>query len=187
VGKNMIKEAEYRVVKFSDMHPAYYNPRFDLKPGDIGYEQLRASVIELGMLQPIVWNEHTGNIVGGEQRFKVLSEMGATEAICAVVKILSIEDEKAANLALNEAHGQWEDELLQDMVASMDTSNIDPMTMGFTKDELEHIATGLDTLHEEGIFDMTLEPEKKPAMVKCPHCGKKFEEADNRVTDADED
>lgn len=178
----IIQEATYQVVKFSDMHPADYNPRFDLKPGDINYEELRESITINGLLQPIVWNKRTGNIVGGEQRFKVLSEMGVTEAICAVVD-KSLEEEKEANLALNEAHGSWEDDLLQDMLSTMDTSNINHLAMGFTKDEMEHIITGLDTLSDEGIFDMSLEPEKKPAMIKCPCCGKRFEEAINRVTD----
>lgn len=184
-----IQEAEYRVVKLEDMHPAEYNPRYDLQPGDLEYEQLRASVMANGFLQPIVWNQRTGNIVGGEQRFKVLSEMGVTEITCAVVDI-PLEDEQEANINLNESQGRWEDELLQDMLSNMDVDSIDPMAMGFTSDELEHVLTGLDTLHDEGIFDMTMEPEKKPLMIKCPHCGKKFEEASNRVsgeTDTDEE
>ncbi|MDD2300189.1 MAG: hypothetical protein PHU69_11195 [Fermentimonas sp.] len=31
---------------------------------------------EFGYVEPIVWNEETGNIVGGHQRYKILLEAG---------------------------------------------------------------------------------------------------------------
>src|SRR5664280_1969174 len=55
---------------------AKYNPRKDLKPGDVEYEKLKRSMEEFGYVEPIVWNERTGNIVGGHQRFKVLVAQG---------------------------------------------------------------------------------------------------------------
>ena len=52
--------------------PAKYNPRKDLKPGDPAYEKIKRSLRDFGYVDPIVWNEVTGNIVGGHQRYKVL-------------------------------------------------------------------------------------------------------------------
>ena len=63
-------------VPVSAIKPAQYNPRKDLKPGDQAYEKLKRSMTEFGYVEPIVWNEETGNIVGGHQRYKILLEAG---------------------------------------------------------------------------------------------------------------
>jgi DNA modification methylase len=52
------------------------------------------------MVQPIVWNKRTGNVVGGHQRLKVLIEKGLTE-IDVVVIDLDDNDEVALNVTLN--------------------------------------------------------------------------------------
>lgn len=69
------------------LKPAKYNPRKDLKPGDPAYEKIRRSLHDFGYVDPIIWNEVTGNIVGGHQRFKVLKAEGAEEIACVVVRI----------------------------------------------------------------------------------------------------
>ena len=48
--------------------PAAYTPRRDLKPGDKDYEKLKRSIEEFGFVEPVVWNERTGCVVGGHQR-----------------------------------------------------------------------------------------------------------------------
>ena len=69
------------------LKPAKYNPGKDLKPGNPAYEKIKRSLHDFGYVDPIVWNEVTGNIVGGHQRFKVLKAEGATEVDCVVVHI----------------------------------------------------------------------------------------------------
>ena len=182
-GEFIFREAEYRRVKLADMHPAEYNPRYDLKPGDKDYDGLKKSVIRHGLLQPIVWNEVTGNIVGGHQRYKILLEMGADEVICAVAHYETIEEEMAANIALNKAQGRFETKLLAAMFEQMDRTALDPQALGYTDEEIDHILSGLDWQTENDIFDFSQEPDKKPAMIVCPCCGRKFEEASNRVKD----
>jgi ParB-like chromosome segregation protein Spo0J len=59
-------------IPVSEINPAKYNPRKDLKPGDPAYEKLKRSMTEFGYVEPIIWNEETGNIVGGHQRYKIL-------------------------------------------------------------------------------------------------------------------
>ncbi len=86
-------------VNAARLNPAAYNPRRDLKPGDKDYEKLKRSIEEFGFVEPcVVWNEATGNVVGGHQRLKVLLDMGETEIDCVVVN-LGPEQEKALNLA----------------------------------------------------------------------------------------
>lgn len=179
----VFKEAEYRVVELADMHPAPYNPRFDLQPGDVKYDNLKKSIVKNGMLQPIVWNPITGNVVGGNQRFKILQEIGAKQVMCAVIEYQTIEDEMAACIALNKAQGRWENAMLVKLFESLDRDETDYEAMGFDREEVEHLYSGLDALEQEEIFDWGKEPEKGPPMIKCPCCGKKFEERENRVED----
>lgn len=179
----IFREAEYRPVKLADMHPAPYNPRFDLQPGDIAYDNLKKSVIQNGLLQPLVYNPVTGNVVGGNQRYKILLDMGAKEVVCACMEYQTVEDEMAAAIALNKAQGRWENALLIQLFDKLDRADLDFGAMGFDEDEVEHLYSGLDDLEDDEIFDWSQEPEKKPPMVTCPCCGKKFEERENRVTD----
>lgn len=90
------------------LNPAAYNPRRDLKPGDRDYEKLKRSIEEFGFVEPVVWNERTGFVVGGHQRLKVLLDMGETEIDCVVVD-LEPDREKAPNLALNRIQGDWDE------------------------------------------------------------------------------
>lgn len=182
VEESFFREAEYKTVRLADMHPAEYNPRYDLQPGDIKYDNLKSSVVKNGLLQPIVYNPVTGNIVGGNQRYKILKELGAEEVICAVIRYETLEEEMAACIALNKAHGQWENALLVQLFQTMG-EDLDYNTMGFDKEEVDHLISGLEELGDSAIFDETQEPEKKSPMVKCPNCKKKFEEGLYRVKD----
>jgi len=69
------------------LKPSKYNPRKDLKPGDPEYEKLRRSIEEFGYVEPVIWNKRTGNIVGGHQRYKVLTALGYKEIDCVVVDL----------------------------------------------------------------------------------------------------
>ena len=63
----------------ADLLPADYNPRKDLKPGDLEYEKLKRSIEQFGYVEPVIWYKTTGRVVGGHQRLKVLIDMGITE------------------------------------------------------------------------------------------------------------
>lgn len=73
--------------KISDMERATYNPRIDLIPGDMEYENLRRSIKTYGMIIPVVWNERTNRVVGGHQRLTVLENEGETEVDVSVVDL----------------------------------------------------------------------------------------------------
>src|SRR5690349_11529684 len=96
-------------LSISQLTPAPYNPRVTLKPGDKRYATLARSLAEFDLVQPLVWNERTGHLVGGHQRLEILKHQGETEVDCVVVD-LPLEREKALNVALNNAEvaGDWE-------------------------------------------------------------------------------
>ena len=93
-------------ISVDKLNPAKYNPRKDLKPGDKEYEKLKRSIEEFGYVEPVIWNQKTGNVVGGHQRLKVLLDLGQTEIDCVVVD-LDPQREKALNLALNKIQGEY--------------------------------------------------------------------------------
>ncbi|MET3508554.1 ParB N-terminal domain-containing protein [Halalkalibacter oceani] len=98
-------------IPVTKINPAPYNPRVDLQPGDPEYEKLQRSINEFGYVEPLVWNERTGNLVGGHQRFKILLESNPSHIDVSVVD-LDLEKEKALNIALNKISGDWDEEKL---------------------------------------------------------------------------
>src|SRR5438552_3967959 len=59
---------EIRRLPVAELNPAPYNPRRALKPTDPAYRKLEASLREFGLVEPLVWNETTGYVVGGHAR-----------------------------------------------------------------------------------------------------------------------
>lgn len=98
---------QIKKVSFSSLKESKYNPR---KIDQENLEALENSLSRFGYVEPIVWNERTGNIVGGHQRYKILESKGIKDVFVVVVN-MSEEDEVAANLTLNNPHiqGTWDD------------------------------------------------------------------------------
>ena len=143
-------------IPVSEINPAKYNPRKDLKPGDPAYEKLKRSMTEFGYVEPIIWNEETGNIVGGHQRYKILLEAGHTEVECVVVK-LSADKEKALNLALNKVTGDWEIEALADLLHELNEQDFDLSLTGFDAAEIEDL---FSQVHDKDVTDDDFDLDK---------------------------
>lgn len=122
----------------SELIPASYNPRKDLKSGDIEYEKLKRSLQEFGYVEPVIWNARTGNVVGGHQRLKVLKELGNTEIDCVFVD-LSEAQEKALNIALNKISNDWDDEKLSALLEDLQSTDIDITLTGFDLSEIDKL------------------------------------------------
>ena len=96
--------------KISELKPAPYNPR----KSDVTQEaNLKASLEKFGVVDPIIFNKQTGNIVGGHFRVRELKKLGVEEVDCVILD-LSPEDEKELNIRLNANSGSWDMELLED-------------------------------------------------------------------------
>ena len=126
------------------LKPAKYNPRKDLKPGDPAYEKIKRSIHDFGYVEPVIWNEVTGNIVGGHQRYKILLSEGAAEIDCVVVHIENVQDEKALNIALNKAVGEWEPVALVDLLSDLQQSGYDLGATGFDAAEIDDLFSSVN-------------------------------------------
>lgn len=119
--------------RISDLNRAAYNPRVDLQPGDEDYESIRYSLEKFGLVQPIVWNRRSGNVVSGHQRLSVLQAQGVEETEVSVVDLGDIE-EKQLNIVLNKAEGSWDDKKLTALLKDLGD---DAAQTGFTQSEIE--------------------------------------------------
>lgn len=158
---------ELRTLKAAELRAAEYNPRKDLQPEDADYKKLRRSIEEFGYIEPIIWNECTGNVVGGHQRLKVLLEKGIEDIECVVVNFED-KEEKILNVLLNKVKGRWDIGKLADLLQELDEAGIMEET-GFEewelqsllmqynhiKDLMEEDFSGYDDGKERSTFTMT--------------------------------
>lgn len=124
------------IIKIKDIHPAAYNPRVTLKPGDTEYESLKNSLDRFGVAEPLIVNETTGNLVSGHQRLNVLKAGGAEEVEVVLVE-LDEEQEKLLNIAINKIDGEWDYKKLEALFEEISASDI--KFTGFTPEELESL------------------------------------------------
>ncbi|MDY6077486.1 DNA methyltransferase [Mobiluncus sp.] len=138
-----------------ELKPAEYNPRKDLTPGDPEYDRLKRSLTEFGYVEPVIFNQTTGRVVGGHQRLKVLADLG-NEAVDCVVVELDETREKALNVALNKISGEWDENKLALLIADLDASDFDAELTGFDDDEIAQLIGSLDEGDiEDDDFDLT--------------------------------
>ena len=148
--------------KIEELIPAEYNPRKDLKPGDAEYEKLKRSIEQFGYVEPVIFNKTTSSIVGGHQRLKVLKDCGLKELDCVIVE-LSIEKEKALNIALNKISGDWDKDKLALLITDLEGADFDISLTGFDTAELDDLFKDslLDGLKEDD-FDVDTELKNPP-------------------------
>ncbi|MED1801707.1 site-specific DNA-methyltransferase [Brevibacillus porteri] len=160
---------DIRKIPLSMVSAAEYNPRIDLKPGDPEYEKLKRSIEEFGYVEPLVWNERTGNLVGGHQRFKILiNEQQATEVEVSVVD-LDDTREKALNLALNKISGDWDEEKLAYVLGELQESDLDISLSGFENEEVIELLSeylGIDV--EEPVVDDDFDVQQALGEIQEP-------------------
>lgn len=151
-----------KTLKATELKAAEYNPRKDLQPEDAEYKKLRQSIEEFGYVEPIIWNERTGNVVGGHQRLKVLLEKGQEDIECVVVD-LADKDEKILNVLLNKVKGRWDIGKLADLLQELDEAGEMELT-GFEDWELQSLLMQYDhikDLMEEDFSDYASEKERE--------------------------
>lgn len=130
---------EIRREQVQRLRPAAYNPRKKLRPSDLAYQEIKRSLETFGLVQPLVWNEATGNLVAGHQRLQVLIDMGYAHVPVAVVNIEDLNTEKALNLALNKLSGEWDTTLLADVLEDLVSNPDFDLPTGFSESEIDDL------------------------------------------------
>lgn len=164
---------EINELPLTSLKPAGYNPRKKLKKGDKEYEKIKQSLLKFGYVDPIIVNKDL-TVIGGHQRLTVLKDLKYETAKCVIVD-LPKEDEKALNIALNKITGQWDDQLLADLLLDLQESDFNLDLTGFEAPEIDDI---LSNIHDKDLRedDFDVEEElKKPTVAKLGdvwHLGK---------------
>lgn len=81
-----------------------HNPRW---MSETDMQSLRASLREFDLVEPLVVNRQSNQIVGGHQRVQAAASEGFTH-LTAIIVDLSPAKEMALNLALNRIKGEWD-------------------------------------------------------------------------------
>lgn len=173
--KDILNAAEYRRIALDQITPAPYNPRVDLTPNDPEYQKIKRSIQDHGLLQPIVYNEQTGNAVGGNQRLKILKEMGINDAVCAVIHVPLLREMEIC-VALNKLDNLWDREKLREIMIQFKDDDYDVSRTGFDQYEFDQLTQEMN-MTVSGFFQDQEQETKEKAIhtYKCPHCGEVFE------------
>jgi ParB-like chromosome segregation protein Spo0J len=141
---------ELRTLPIEQLIPAPYNPRKPLSPKTPAYRKLRASLAAFGLVEPLVWNEWTGHVVGGHARLGILRELGYTEVPVSVVRLDGAR-ERALNVVLNnqEAQGRYDPAMLAELLDRL--AGLPELSL-----------TGFD---ESALAALRFEPAARPADV----------------------
>jgi len=122
-------------VDIDKLNPAKYNPRKELKPGDLEYEKIKESIIKYGCVQPIIIN-NDNTIISGHQRLTVLKDLGHNTADC-VIMVLSKKEEKKLNIAMNKISGSWDNRKLTELLKEFKEEDYN--LIGFGTEEINDL------------------------------------------------
>lgn len=155
--------------KISDLNPAVYNPR---NISDEAMKGLESSLEKFGYVEPIIWNEKTGNVVGGHQRLKVLQKQGKKEVEVIVLDLSEI-DEKALNVALNNKHiqGDWDYQKLEVLLGELKVEFPEYEDIKLDKLEIKMPDFQPESEDKQGKLS-----ELEPKIKICPKCGYEWDE-----------
>jgi len=171
-------KASVEVSKFQKFEPqtihrsllkgASYNPRVI---DDKAKAKLRAGLESKGLVEPIVWNSRTGNIVGGHQRIGQLDVLEGNSDYNLTVAVVDVDSsvEKELNVLLNNpsTQGDWDFEKLKEL---------------FEDDEVSVEGTGFDMAEVYQLFGN--DPTAAPSKV-LGELNKQLEEAKDLISKMD--
>lgn len=135
-----------------------YNPR-TITPAAM--ESLKQSLNEFGYIDPIIVNQHNMHIVGGNQRYLALKQLGYTEIDVIFINEPDINREKMINIRLNNNSGEWDTNKLEDILEDLELQELDITLTGFDIDDL---IIDLDQDYEpsETEYTETIEEDTEP-------------------------
>lgn len=142
------------------------NPRNN----DEAVDYVANSIKEFGFKVPCVIDSEK-NVVCGHTRLKAAKKLGIKEVPCIIADDLTEQQIDAFRLADNKVSeiAAWDFEKLEIELESI--TDIDMSEFNFNFDG----GNTFDESQLDELFADAPEKEKKPKMIKCPHCGEEFE------------
>lgn len=144
----MSKFQKFKIETISrkDIKRAPYNPRLIDSENK---KRLEAGIKENGLVEPIVWNKRTGNLVSGHQRLSILDKLEQSKDYEIDVAVVDVDEktEKKLNVQLNNSsmQGTFDFELLGDLALEFDNGLFD---LGFSDFDAEMMFGANDRFQE---------------------------------------
>lgn len=153
--------------------PAPYNPR---RMSEHDGQNLIRSLKDYGVIENVVVNQRSGNIVSGHMR--VLSAVKAGIATVPV-HYIDVDDvtERQINLTMNRTRGEFDDQGLAEMLAWLATQDADLSHTGFQDAEIANIMNGVCDIGMPDFLPVGADEQGRldqKASVTCPECGHEF-------------
>lgn len=166
-------------VDINELISPEYNPRH-ITDDEMG--KLKNSINEFGYIAPIIVNKHNNHIVGGNQRYEALKELGYEEIDVVYIYEKDENREKALNIALNKISGEWDEVKLNQIFTEMKLAAFDKVSLtGFEDYEVQELSI-INDINYDDDFDLTdddlsedKEGEVEKDEVTCPYCNETFE------------
>ena len=185
-----------QTVKRSSIHEAPYNPR---KISDEARKKLKKGLKTYGLVQPIVVNRLTMNVVGGHQKLSIMDEeyKYPKNDYSLQVSMINVDEETEVkiNIFLNNpaAQGEWDNELLQEIKLSYPDIDFQK-DLAFDMLDMQYIFAGsslfdddnnlFDTNPEQNdIVDMVEQAKKADCLKEARQAEKDMRKAENRSDD----
>ena len=121
-----------KVLDINSIKPSEFNPRIQLDVESEEFQKIKESIIEFGLVEPLLVNEVNMSIIGGHQRYSVLKFLGYKEVPCVLINEPDEEREKALCVGLNKIKGEWDNDKL---TALLNESGVNDSVTGFDKTE----------------------------------------------------
>lgn len=147
-------------VSRSKLKNAPYNPRGIDTHSRV---KLKKSIEKHGLVETIVWNKRTGNVVGGHQRLAILDklEKGKDYELVVAALDVSLADEKRINILLNNQNlaGDWDSvklETVLDDLGSIEGTGFDTVDLQFIlpDDALQGVAGMQSTVETSVVAEL---------------------------------
>jgi len=120
---------------------APYNPR---QIDDHARKKLKKNVEKNGLLEALVWNKRTGNLVSGHQRLSILDDIASTDQYLLDVAVVDLDEktEKEQNIFFNNPSTQG-------------TYDVDGLGRMLKEDDVDYKKAGFDDMDLQMIFEDT--------------------------------
>lgn len=108
-------------------------------------EALTRSMSEFGFIDPVIARKETRVVIGGHQRLVAARKLGL-KTVPAIFLEISEEKARLLNVALNKISGEFDEELLAQLLASLEgTPELDLSHSGFDGAEIDELLRSLET------------------------------------------
>ena len=155
-----------KVLDINSIKPSEFNPRIQLDVGSEEFQKIKESIIEFGLVEPLLVNEVNMSIIGGHQRYSVLKFLGYKEVPCVLINEPDEEREKALCVGLNKIKGEWDNDKL---TALLNETGVNESITGFdkTEDDLNQYLVDEEDVDEEDVDEEDIDGGN--TMIKVGH------------------